>query len=137
MLKLSQQGGKLKAMTDIWPIIADFLRTVFPMAATLFGAWVYYKTRQWSELNNRVVENTEKTKELIAVNTQITENIRKDSEYLKKKLLNITAATSFAEGVSQGRQAAIEERAAQDELEAAEAELDGRANASHSSGRLP
>jgi len=121
-------------MTEIWPIIADFLSDIFPMVATLFGAWVFYKTRQWSELNNRVVENTEKTKELVAVNTELTENIKRDSEYLKKKLLSATAATSYAEGVVRGKQEAIDERASQDELDAAEAELDGKP---HQHGRLP
>lgn len=126
-------------MTEIWPIIGAFLQdalfpflkdVVFPLLATLFGGWVFLKTREWSAKNDRVIENTEKTKELVAANTELTANIKRDSEYLKKKLLSATAAKSYAEG----KQAGIDERAAQDELDAAEAELDGKQN---TSGRLP
>lgn len=130
-------------MTEIWPIIGTFLQdalfpflkdVVFPLLATLFGGWVFLKTREWSAKNDRVIENTEKTKDLVAANTELTENIKRDSEYLKKKLLSATAATSYAKGVVRGKQEAIDERTAQDDLDAAEAELDGKQN---TSGRLP
>lgn len=113
----------MEGQPEVWSAAFDTLEKIV-MALVGFGtAYIAYRQRKLDSEVKQTKEVSAETKEIVAQNNQAIAQIKTDSAVLKKKLLAATAASSYAEGVQQGRSAAIEERQVQDDLDRAREEF--------------